>query len=50
MCLVGGFFSFIFAKSSIAISPDAKRRLRLLYWGATIALTPALLLLASQRG
>jgi sigma-B regulation protein RsbU (phosphoserine phosphatase) len=42
-CLVGGFFSFIFAKSAIAISPDAKRRLRLLYWGATIALSPALL-------
>jgi len=44
MCLVSGFFALIFSKSSIAISPDAKRRLRLLYWGATIALTPALLL------
>ncbi len=42
--LVSGFFSFIFAKSSMSISPDAKRRLRLLYWGTTIALTPALLL------
>jgi sigma-B regulation protein RsbU (phosphoserine phosphatase) len=43
-CLVGSFFGFIFAKSAIAISPDAKRRLRLLCWGATIALSPALLL------
>jgi sigma-B regulation protein RsbU (phosphoserine phosphatase) len=41
--LVGAFFAFIFAKSAIAISADAKRRLRLLYWGATIALTPLLL-------
>jgi sigma-B regulation protein RsbU (phosphoserine phosphatase) len=44
MCLVSGFFALIFSKSSIAISPDAKRRLRLLYWGATLALTPLLLL------
>jgi len=41
--LVGAFFAFIFTKSAIAISADAKRRLRLLYWGATIALTPLLL-------
>jgi hypothetical protein len=27
----------------MAISADAKRRLRLLYWGATISLTPVLL-------
>jgi sigma-B regulation protein RsbU (phosphoserine phosphatase) len=45
-CLVGSFFGFIFAKSAIAISPDAKRRLRLLYWGTTIALSPALLITA----
>lgn len=43
-CLVGGFFSFIFTKSAMSISPDAKRRLRLLYWGGTIALTPVLFL------
>ncbi len=42
-CLVSAFFSFIFTKSSMSISPDAKRRLRLLYWGATLALTPLLL-------
>ncbi len=40
-CVVGfGFFSSIFTKSSMAISHDAKRRLRLLYWGATVALFP----------
>ncbi len=44
-CVVGfGFFSSIFAKSAVAISPDAKRRLRLLYWGATVALVPLFLL------
>lgn len=40
-CVVGfGFFSSIFTKSSMAISQDAKRRLRLLYWGATVAMVP----------
>ncbi len=40
-CVIGfGFFSSIFTKSAMAISPDAKRRLRLLYWGATVALLP----------
>jgi sigma-B regulation protein RsbU (phosphoserine phosphatase) len=40
-CVVGfGFFSSIFTKSSMAISPDAKRRLRLLYWGATVSMVP----------
>jgi phosphoserine phosphatase RsbU/P len=44
-CVVGfGFFSSIFTKSAMAISPDAKRRLRLLYWGATVALTPLFLI------
>jgi phosphoserine phosphatase RsbU/P len=39
-----GFFCFIFMKSSDpSLSIDARRRLRLLYWGATIALTPGLL-------
>ncbi|MGA2371233.1 MAG: SpoIIE family protein phosphatase [Candidatus Korobacteraceae bacterium] len=48
VCLVSGFFALIFSKSSIAISPDAKRRLRLLYWGATLALTPLLLLALAE--
>ena len=44
-CVVGfGFFGSIFTKSSMAISRDAKRRLRLLYWGATVALTPLLVI------
>jgi len=42
--LVSAFFALIFTKSAIAISADAKRRLRLLYWGAAIALTPPLLI------
>jgi len=46
--LVGAFFAFVFTKSAIAISADAKRRLRLLYWGATIALTPLLVLVLIQ--
>jgi sigma-B regulation protein RsbU (phosphoserine phosphatase) len=46
-CLVGSFFGLILAKSAIAISPDAKRRLRLLCWGATIALSPTLLVSAA---
>ena len=42
-CLIGAFFAFIGTKSGMAISPDARRRLRLLYWGATVALTPLLI-------
>jgi len=44
--LVSGFFIFIFLKSSKAshLPADARRRLRLLYWGTTAAMTPALLL------
>ena len=52
-CIVGfGFFSSIFTKSAMAISPDAKRRLRLLYWGATIAMVPLFLitLVEAARG
>jgi sigma-B regulation protein RsbU (phosphoserine phosphatase) len=51
-CVVGfGFFGSIFTKSLMAISRDAKRRLRLLYWGATVALTPLLVItLFSQYG
>src|SRR5580700_1180346 len=46
-----GFFGSIFTKSSMAISRDAKRRLQLLYWGATVALTPLLVFtLFSQYG
>jgi sigma-B regulation protein RsbU (phosphoserine phosphatase) len=37
---VSGFFVSIFIKGSLAVSADAKRRLRLLYFGATVSLTP----------
>jgi sigma-B regulation protein RsbU (phosphoserine phosphatase) len=52
-CVVSfGFFASIFTKSSMAISRDAKRRLQLLYWGATVALLPPLgiELFAQYRG
>jgi phosphoserine phosphatase RsbU/P len=42
---IGGFFAAIFAKGSLAVSPDARRRLRLLYFGSCISLTPALVAL-----
>jgi sigma-B regulation protein RsbU (phosphoserine phosphatase) len=41
-CLIGAFFAFIGTKSGTAISSDARRRLLILYWGATIAFTPLL--------
>ena len=37
---VGTFFAAIFMKGSMAVSSDAKRRLRLLYAGSTISLLP----------
>ncbi len=40
--LVGSFFSAMGIKLGLTSSPDAKRRLRFLYWGATAAFTPAL--------
>ncbi|MGC2110917.1 MAG: SpoIIE family protein phosphatase [Candidatus Korobacteraceae bacterium] len=42
--LVSCFFFFIISKSYRDISPDSRRRLRLLSWGTTLAMTPALLL------
>ncbi|HTC79242.1 MAG TPA: GAF domain-containing protein, partial [Terriglobales bacterium] len=42
--LIGSFFAAVGIKSGLASSPDARRRLRLLYWGATAAFTPGLLL------
>ena len=41
--LVGSFFSAMGIKLGLTQSPDAKRRLRFLYWGATAAFTPALM-------
>jgi sigma-B regulation protein RsbU (phosphoserine phosphatase) len=42
--LVSSFFFFIISKSYREISLDSRRRLRLLGWGTSIAMTPALLL------
>ncbi len=42
--LVSTFFAAIFMKYSMSRSVDAKRRLRILYWGATIAWTPGLVI------
>jgi len=43
---VGAFFCFISMKSSEAslLPADCRRRLRLLYWGTTVAMTPTLFL------
>ena len=47
--LVSSFFTAIFTKSSMAISRDARRRLRLLYWGTTVAMTPGLIVTVAAR-
>ncbi len=52
-CVVGfGFFTAIFTKSATAISPDARRRLQLLYWGTTVGTLPLFILtvIAEIRG
>jgi len=46
--LVSSFFTAIFTKSAMAISPDARRRLRLLYWGTTVAMVPGLIFTITQ--
>lgn len=38
---VGMFFAAIFMKGSMTVSPDARRRLRLLYFGTVIGLAPS---------
>ena len=40
--LIGSFFSAMGIKLGLSTSPDAKRRLRFLYWGTIAAFTPAL--------
>src|SRR5882757_2382291 len=42
--LIGSFFAAMGIKLGLSQSPDARRRLRFLYWGAIAAFTPALLL------
>ncbi len=46
---VSSFFTAIFTKSAMAISQDARRRLRLLYWGTTLAMTPGLIVTVTDR-
>jgi len=43
-----GFFICISAKMGQAVTPDAKRRLRLLYAGSTISMTPGCVLFVTQ--
>jgi sigma-B regulation protein RsbU (phosphoserine phosphatase) len=45
---IGSFFACISAKMSKAVTPDAKRRLRLLNTGSSIAMTPACILFVTQ--
>jgi phosphoserine phosphatase RsbU/P len=40
--LIGSFFAAMGIKLGLSQSPDAKRRLRFLYWGAIAAFTPAI--------
>lgn len=42
--LIGSFFAALAIKGGMSASSDAKRRLRIVYWGATVAFSPALLL------
>jgi sigma-B regulation protein RsbU (phosphoserine phosphatase) len=46
---IGSFFACISAKRSQAVTPDAKRRLRLLYTGSIISMTPACILFVTQN-
>jgi sigma-B regulation protein RsbU (phosphoserine phosphatase) len=45
---IGSFFACISVKMRQAVTPDAKRRLRLLYTGSSIAMTPACILFVTQ--
>jgi phosphoserine phosphatase RsbU/P len=44
----GCFFAATASKLGSAVTPDAKRRLRLLYWGTTISMAPACILFVTQ--
>jgi sigma-B regulation protein RsbU (phosphoserine phosphatase) len=46
---IGGFFACISVKMHQAVTPDAKRRLRLLYTGSTISMAPACILFVTQN-
>jgi sigma-B regulation protein RsbU (phosphoserine phosphatase) len=42
--LIGSFFAATGTKYGVSQSPDARRRLQILYWGSTVAWTPGLIL------
>jgi phosphoserine phosphatase RsbU/P len=44
----GCFFAATATKLGSAVTPDAKRRLRLLYWGTTVSMAPACVLFTTQ--
>ena len=44
LAAIGSFFASISIKAGSAVSPDAKRRLRLVYFGSTVAMTPTFVL------
>jgi sigma-B regulation protein RsbU (phosphoserine phosphatase) len=46
---IGSFFACISAKMGQAVTPDAKRRLRLLYTGSSVSMTPACILFVTQN-
>jgi len=46
---IGSFFASISVKLRQAVTPDAKRRLRLLYIGSTISMAPACVLFVTQN-
>jgi phosphoserine phosphatase RsbU/P len=46
---IGAFFACISVKMGQAVTPDAKRRLRLLYVGSTVSMGPACILFVAQN-
>jgi len=46
---IGSFFACIAMRLGMAVTPDAKRRLRLLQWGTTVSMTPACVLFVVQN-
>jgi sigma-B regulation protein RsbU (phosphoserine phosphatase) len=47
--LIGSFFAAMGTKYGVSQSPDARRRLKILYWGSTVAWTPGLILTVYAR-
>jgi sigma-B regulation protein RsbU (phosphoserine phosphatase) len=45
---IGGFFACMAVKRSKAVTPDARRRLKLLYYGSSVSMGPACILFVVQ--